>query len=317
MQPHPSDELAVALQPPPPPLSEAHQFSGPFDMPSGGGGAALFIPTDQQQHQQQQHLPQDEDYHTRMTTTTGRTTTTTHNATTTTTTTTNKVSTVSHSTVEKQRRDRINALIDELRDLVPPQSPSQQQQPSAAAAAQLADASVRRPKHAVLADTIALVRDLRNQLATVHLQAQLPPPSTTTAGIKTKQQESRAPEVVAAEAAAAVAAAAAAAAPLSSSAPGPEGVEVAPGDDCLYVKVHCKDRHGLLSDIVRTLKAIPLEIAAAAISTTAAGNVYDVFQVRIAAPGTPKASVDQIKDSVEAAMASCGTPKRRRKSSTR
>lgn len=99
----------------------------------------------------------------------------------------------------------------------------------------------------------------------------------------------------------AVAAAAAAASPLSASAPGPEGVEIAPGEGCMYVKVHCKDRHGLLSDIVRTLKAIPLEITTAAITTTATGNVYDVFQV-VPAPGTPTTTAEQIKDSVVAAM---------------
>ena len=87
-----------------------------------------------------------------------------------------------------------------------------------------------------------------------------------------------------------------------------DGVQVDPGDGCLYVKVHCKDRHGLLADIVRTLKAIPLEITTAAITTTNkqgpegdVAYVYDVFQV-VLAPGTPTASADHIKESVEAAM---------------
>lgn len=56
---------------------------------------------------------------------------------------------ISHSVVEKQRRDRINNLIDELRELVPPQH-----QESAAT-------DSKRPKHVVLADTIALVRDMQ------------------------------------------------------------------------------------------------------------------------------------------------------------
>jgi hypothetical protein len=49
----------------------------------------------------------------------------------------------SHSTVEKQRRDRLNSLLEELGDLVPPRE-----------AKYAADgaASVRRPKHVVLTD---------------------------------------------------------------------------------------------------------------------------------------------------------------------
>lgn len=64
---------------------------------------------------------------------------------------------VSHSTVEKQRRDRINSLIDELRDLVPPQAGC-----GTGEAAEGSDS--RRPKHVVLADTIQLVRDLQEKV---------------------------------------------------------------------------------------------------------------------------------------------------------
>ncbi|KAJ9530925.1 hypothetical protein QJQ45_028778 [Haematococcus lacustris] len=69
---------------------------------------------------------------------------------------------VSHSTVEKQRRDRINALIDELRELVPPQKGGQvaPSNPGMSAKDAAAAAEARRPKHVVLADTIALLRQL-------------------------------------------------------------------------------------------------------------------------------------------------------------
>lgn len=57
---------------------------------------------------------------------------------------------ISHSVVEKQRRDRINNLIDELREIVPPQESS--------------GGDGKRPKHVVLADTIALVRDMQDKV---------------------------------------------------------------------------------------------------------------------------------------------------------
>ncbi|GFH21651.1 uncharacterized protein HaLaN_19003, partial [Haematococcus lacustris] len=69
---------------------------------------------------------------------------------------------ISHSTVEKQRRDRINSLIDELRELVPPQKGSQAAPSTAGLNAKdaAAAAEARRPKHVVLADTIALLKQL-------------------------------------------------------------------------------------------------------------------------------------------------------------
>lgn len=60
-----------------------------------------------------------------------------------------------------------------------------------------------------------------------------------------------------------------------------EGVVVEAVDDTFYVKVHCKDRAGLLADIVRALKTMPLEITSAAVTTTRHGMVCDVFQVRL------------------------------------
>ncbi len=38
------------------------------------------------------------------------------------------------------------------------------------------------------------------------------------------------------------------------------GVKVEPGKGCLYVKVHCADRRGLLADIIAALKSMPLEV---------------------------------------------------------
>lgn len=44
-------------------------------------------------------------------------------------------------------------------------------------------------------------------------------------------------------------------------------------------QVTCPDRHGLLSDVVRALRELPLEITTAAITTRRDHVVYDVFQV--------------------------------------
>jgi hypothetical protein len=62
---------------------------------------------------------------------------------------------ISHSTIEKQRRDRINSLIDQLRDLVPSQG-----------ALRGPDGSeMKRPKHVVLSDTIRLLKRMQEQVS--------------------------------------------------------------------------------------------------------------------------------------------------------
>ncbi|GAX75972.1 hypothetical protein CEUSTIGMA_g3415.t1 [Chlamydomonas eustigma] len=59
---------------------------------------------------------------------------------------------VSHSTVEKRRRDRINTLIDLLADQVPSLSPKYRH---------TASSGVRRPKHVVLSDTLSLLSKIK------------------------------------------------------------------------------------------------------------------------------------------------------------
>jgi hypothetical protein len=70
---------------------------------------------------------------------------------------------VSHSNIEKQRRDRINALIDQLRDLLSPTGPAAAPTTSGSAAS---DAG-KKPKHQVLLETIMLVKHLQNQVGVV------------------------------------------------------------------------------------------------------------------------------------------------------
>lgn len=194
---------------------------------------------------------------------------------------------ISHSTVEKQRRDRINALIDELRDLVPPRSHDEAMALQGNAITNHVDMTLssRRPKHAVLADTIALVKDLQHQLSIANQRSTTA--MTRNASVykddsvvlvvtnESKNENNDKNEQRREEAAGARQALP----PPPAMVPEEEGVEIDPGDGCLYVKVHCKDRHGLLSDIVRTLRSIPLEIKTAAVTTTSTGNVYDIFEV--------------------------------------
>ncbi|GFH21652.1 uncharacterized protein HaLaN_19004, partial [Haematococcus lacustris] len=49
--------------------------------------------------------------------------------------------------------------------------------------------------------------------------------------------------------------------------------------DSLYVQVKCRDRKGLLSDIINALKKLPLEVRTAAVTTQPDGLVRDVFEI--------------------------------------
>lgn len=42
--------------------------------------------------------------------------------------------------------------------------------------------------------------------------------------------------------------------------PAAVGVVVEEGDNCYLVKINCKDRRGLLSDITAALKGLPLQV---------------------------------------------------------
>lgn len=171
--------------------------------------------------------------------------------------------TVSHSLVEKQRRDRINSLIDELRELVPPQEPLPGDMPDS-----------KRPKHIVLSDTIVLLKRLLGNTSSKatdvanpedekvstrdssQVQGTNPPPQdkehgTCHAGVQAPHEESFLLD----------------------------GVTVEEKEGCIFIKINCKDRRGLLSDIITHLKRMPLEIKSAAVTTTSDSCVMDVFEV--------------------------------------
>ena len=69
------------------------------------------------------------------------------------------------------------------------------------------------------------------------------------------------------------------------------------------------DRHGLLADLVKALKELPLEVVTAAITTRSDHICYDVFQVEVEDPS--ECPPDRITGAVEAALRLGGEKKRR------
>ncbi|BDA44614.1 hypothetical protein COCOBI_06-0900 [Coccomyxa sp. Obi] len=188
----------------------------------------------------------------------------------------------SHSTVEKNRRDRINSLIDELRDLVP------SQQKDCANTSQDNLDPTKRPKHVVLSDTILLVKSLTEKVAAVEKAL-----ARAQSGAREDSQHSQEngaqdllrrslPEGTAFSSDTASSSGPSQELPsVPKGAPMSSGVVVERNNDCLYVKVNCKDRRGLLADLISALRSFPLEITTAAVTTTPDGFVYDVFQVKV------------------------------------
>lgn len=190
---------------------------------------------------------------------------------------------VSHSSVEKQRRDRINSLIDELRDLVPPQKGTMQYPPGTKS-----DGSVeaRRPKHIVLADTISLLKQLK--LSPQGSGVLLSPGASSAATVSPlkDEPEPRMEEVRVGEGVRLPDAAENIMPhiPVSLSSFAGVTVEKAGSKGQMYVQVKCRDRRGLLSDIINALKCLPLEIRTAAVVTCGDGMVRDVFEIKVDDP---------------------------------
>mmetsp|Transcript_1319 Transcript_1319/g.3100 ORF Transcript_1319/g.3100 Transcript_1319/m.3100 type:complete len:428 (-) Transcript_1319:14-1297(-) len=190
---------------------------------------------------------------------------------------------ISHSTVEKQRRDRINSLIDELRDIVPPQTPGN--------SGAIGDPNdVKRPKHVVLSDTIVLLKKLQSQPQGEHHRSGSRGESVENSGDSGMAKHllglnlrgeghSSGDREQSAEL------------PVPPKNQNANGVVVESGEDCMLVKVSCRDRRGLLSDLITCLKSLDLEISTAAVTTTPDGTVHDVFEIH---PG-PGLSAEEIQ----------------------
>jgi hypothetical protein len=134
---------------------------------------------------------------------------------------------ISHSTVEKQRRDRLNSLIDELSDIVPPADPKYGNDAT----------SVRRPKHVVLSDTINLLRAMQTKLQLEEAEiCTLKQQAAAVAALAAQQQQQQqqpghAPLMAAALGAAVAAPAAPAAATMMAAGPGATGLITAESPD--------------------------------------------------------------------------------------
>lgn len=219
--------------------------------------------------------------------------------------------TLSHSTIEKQRRDRLNGLLDELGAMVPPSDGR-------------GDGS-RRPKHVILSDAIALLTSLQERLRIgcdeiAALKQRL---AAAEAGGSSSVGGGSAIDIVAHNGSSG---AALKSEPSSSTErmlpPTPSGTspaELAPGmlrcassdaelslgqqlpvlqqqqqqQPCqtsvvveqeggsVRVAVSCHDRNGLLSDLVAALKATGATIAKASITTTGDGAARDDFELHL------------------------------------
>jgi len=226
-------------------------------------------------------------------------------------------SSVSHSVAEKQRRDRINTLIDELRELVPidMESAENAQQP-------YGEDPSKRPKHVVLSDTIKFVRNVlahqqrqqqqqqQQQAASANASASASDPaamaavkseprnSADSSGVSQGEQKPSQATLMALQQQpgqpqqmnnqprrARESSASDSSHDGSLDSAGVDGIEIfvnkmeEDNDNKYAVNVNGRDRNGLLHDITSALRSMDLEIKTAVIKTDVSGLVSDSFEV--------------------------------------
>ena len=177
---------------------------------------------------------------------------------------------VSHSVAEKQRRDRINTLIDELRELVPSDR-------EAAGNEAYADDPSKRPKHVVLRDTITFVRVTldRQRREQGAKGSQMSVGVGELGGVPRRRAESLASEESVSQDEEST----------DTRDSTSEAIEISvtkiesQASEKYSVNVSGTDRNGLLHDITRSLNSMSLEIKTAVIKTEACGKVSDTFEV--------------------------------------
>ena len=151
----------------------------------------------------------------------------------------------SHGASEKQRRDRINAKIDELRLLVPSLGVPRGER--------------SRSKLVVLQESIDLIKSLQctisEQGCEIRRLAESSPAANPLEGLL-RQPPPREGTAL--------------------------GVNVHCGDcsDVMYVQVCCPDRRGLLGDVMASFRGLALSVVRAAVTTTPDGFAHDVFEVK-------------------------------------
>eukprot|EP00798_Chlamydomonas_sp_ICE-L_P027351 gene27351-4651_t len=176
---------------------------------------------------------------------------------------------ISHSTVEKQRRDRLNLLIEDLAQQVPPADSKYKSDGTA---------TVRRPKHIILSDTLNLLTLLKDKLKSYDYMVKPEPEAMdqfqgSCENARGLQAAGSLPSLQL---------------PLpigSTRLMSGMGVLVEMGLDSIWrINVHCRDRKGLLADIFDALRLMPLSILAASVVTSPEGVVQNVLEVKVEHP---------------------------------
>ena len=230
---------------------------------------------------------------------------------------------VSHGASEKQRRDRINAMVDILRGLVP--GGTTERGPPAASAASAGGAGIdaRRSKFVVLQEAIHLIQWQRQRIEALEtriargngggggggerLRADADANVANVAnGTAAREGPASSPVsggvgVVGSEP------------PRDASGPAAGGagsdvsVGVQMGAEKCYVQVRARDRRGLLQDILRAIGRLPMTVTRAncvPARDPATGVVWvtDVFELSLT-PGAPRVTGEQARERIARSLA--------------
>ena len=176
-----------------------------------------------------------------------------------------------HGASEKQRRDRMNVLVEELRVLGASRccmmpiiarltSPTVPAPNCPETGAQVPES--KRSKCAVLQDTANAVRELRQRCEAQETELEALRAMAASASQRTTQQS---------------------VSPAAVGTPSghPTVVKVCGGEPGRWLLIiTCADRRGLLADLMNAVRGLGLSVARASIVTKADGSVHDVFETQ-------------------------------------